>query len=95
MDRSAEEPTPLDYLWSAEDQRSGAIDLAYETFLLAGTMPAAGPPAHWLSHANLGQLYWTPEQWVAHHTSNGCNLLLGDLLAPASSLARRTMRQAI
>jgi fumarylacetoacetase len=26
-------------------------------------------------------LYWTPAQMIAHHTSNGCNLMAGDLLA--------------
>lgn len=26
-------------------------------------------------------LFWTAEQMIAHHTSNGCNLLKGDLLA--------------
>jgi fumarylacetoacetase len=26
-------------------------------------------------------LYWTPAQMIAHHTSNGCNLRPGDLLA--------------
>jgi fumarylacetoacetase len=34
-----------------------------------------------LSSANLRDLYWTPAQMIAHHTSNGCNLLPGDLLA--------------
>jgi fumarylacetoacetase len=34
-----------------------------------------------LSHANLRDLYWTPAQMLAHHTSNGCNLRSGDLLA--------------
>lgn len=31
------------------------------------------------SHAR--HLYWTPAQMIAHHTSNGCNLREGDLLA--------------
>jgi fumarylacetoacetase len=26
-------------------------------------------------------MYWTVSQFVAHHTSNGCNLQPGDLLA--------------
>jgi fumarylacetoacetase len=34
-----------------------------------------------LSHANVLQAaYWTPAQLVAHHTCNGCNLQIGDLL---------------
>ena len=34
-----------------------------------------------LSHASAADLYWTPAQLLAHHTSNGCNLRPGDLLA--------------
>jgi fumarylacetoacetase len=26
-------------------------------------------------------MYWTVAQMVAHHTSNGCNLMTGDILA--------------
>ena len=29
----------------------------------------------------MADLYWTPAQMLAHHTSNGCNLSPGDLLA--------------
>jgi fumarylacetoacetase len=31
--------------------------------------------------SNTRHLYWTVEQMIAHHTSNGCNLRRGDLLA--------------
>jgi fumarylacetoacetase len=34
-----------------------------------------------LSESNPRDLYWTPAQLIAHHTSNGCNLQIGDLLA--------------
>ena len=34
-----------------------------------------------LNRGNLRDLYWTAAQMVAHHTSNGCNLRPGDLLA--------------
>jgi fumarylacetoacetase len=40
----------------------------------------------WLNGSLMGRsstrdLYWTFEQMIAHHTSNGCNLQRGDLLA--------------
>ena len=79
--RPVQDPHPLEYLWSAEDQLAGAIDLTLEAFLLTAAMRAAGLPAHRLSRTNLRDLYWTPAQLIAHHTSNGCNLLPGDLLA--------------
>jgi fumarylacetoacetase len=34
-----------------------------------------------LSRARMADLYWTPAQMLAHHTSNGCNLQPGDLFA--------------
>lgn len=33
-----------------------------------------------LSRTNATNLYWTVAQQIAHHTSNGCNLQIGDLL---------------
>jgi fumarylacetoacetase len=34
-----------------------------------------------VSRSNLRDLYWTLAQMVAHHSSNGCNLRPGDLIA--------------
>jgi fumarylacetoacetase len=44
-------------------------------------MRAAGTPPMRLSRARFADLYWTLGQMVAHHTSNGCNLQPGDLIA--------------
>lgn len=41
--------------------------------------PAMAAP-HTITTAPFQNMYWTPAQMVAHHTSNGCNLLPGDLL---------------
>ncbi len=79
--RAADDPAPLDYLLDADDQRIGAIDAMLEVLLQTANMRAAGLDPHRLSLANLRELYWTPAQLIAHHTSNGCNLLPGDLLA--------------
>ena len=79
--RPSEDPEPLTYLWDALDQYTGAIDLTVEAWLLTSAMRASGQSAERLSQANLRDLWWTPAQLVAHHSSNGCNLLPGDLLA--------------
>jgi fumarylacetoacetase len=34
-----------------------------------------------ISQSNPSDLYWTPAQLIAHHTINGCNLQVGDILA--------------
>jgi fumarylacetoacetase len=65
----------------ASDQSAGAIDSTVEAWLLTPRMRDQSQPPHRLSQANLRDLYWTPAQLVTHHTSNGCNLVPGDLLA--------------
>jgi fumarylacetoacetase len=79
--RAPGDPDPLDYLWDATDQYAGAIDMTLEVRLSTAAMREAGTEPHLLSHSNLRELYWTPAQLITHHTSNGCNLLPGDLVA--------------
>jgi fumarylacetoacetase len=80
-ERAAGDPAPLPYLFDEADQARGAINLTLEALLITTAMRAAGDGPYRLSSANLRDLYWTPAQMIAHHTSNGCNLLPGDLLA--------------
>ena len=79
--RPAGDPEPLPYLDSAEDRARGAIDLIMEVEITSAEMRDANVPPFRLSRGNLKDLYWTIAQMVAHHTSNGCNLRPGDLLA--------------
>ena len=64
------DPEPLPYLASPAIHRD-AFDLTLEVLVGAQAVSAS----------NLRDLYWTLPQMVAHHTSNGCNLRPGDLLA--------------
>ncbi len=43
-------------------------------------MRDANEPAVEIFTSNAKYLYWTPEQMIAHHTINGCNLQPGDLI---------------
>jgi fumarylacetoacetase len=74
------DPQPLPYLDSSFNRSAGAIDLVLEVWLQTAAMREAGTPAVRLSQSNLTDAYWTWAQMVAHHTSNGCNLQVGDLL---------------
>ena len=78
--RAAEDPAPLPHLSDPDDQREGAIDIVLETYLLTPTMREAGLSPAKLGSASFANTYWTVAQMIAHHTSNGCNLLTGDLL---------------
>src|SRR5688572_33001402 len=78
--RPAGDPAPLGYLSSAGSERHGGIDLALEVWLRSAKMRARGDAPLQVSRGHFRELYWTFAQMVAHHTSNGCNLLPGDLI---------------
>ncbi|MEO8129048.1 MAG: fumarylacetoacetate hydrolase family protein, partial [Bryobacteraceae bacterium] len=68
-------PPPLQYLFSEIDQASGAFDITLEVWLNGERM----------SRGNLREMYWTFAQMLTHHTSNGCNLRVGDLIASGTA----------
>jgi len=79
--RPAGDPAPLPYLDCAEDRERGGLAIALEVFLSTAAMRERGIAPVRLSRASFAGMYWTAAQLVAHHTSNGCNLRPGDLLA--------------
>ncbi len=78
--RSGDDPSPLPYLSSSSPDREG-IDLTLEVYLQSAQMHQQNAEPMLLSRGNLRDLYWTIAQLITHHTSNGCNLRPGDLLA--------------
>lgn len=74
------DPAPLAYLADADDQAHGALDAEIEVYLRTVRMREAGVPAVRLSRGNSAGMYWTPAQLLVHHSSNGCNLLPGDIV---------------
>ncbi len=75
------DPQPLAYLHSESDQQYGAINFTLEAALSTAKMREQNIPPQRLSLGSFREMYWTLGQLVAHHTSNGCNLRPGDLLA--------------
>lgn len=55
----------------------GSLGVTVEVWLRTAAM---AEPVR-LSRAAFAEMYWTPGQMVAHHTSNGCPLVPGDLIA--------------
>ena len=78
--RAGGDPAPMPYLTDAAQDQSGAIDVQVEVLVRTPRMREQNADAVRLSRSTLADLYWTPAQLVAHHTSNGCNLRPGDLL---------------
>jgi fumarylacetoacetase len=75
----APRPATLPYL--TEPTADATFDITLEVFLSTAHMREHDLPPTRLSTSNLADLYWSFAQMIAHHTSNGCNLQPGDILA--------------
>jgi len=77
--RAEGDPQPLAYLFDAQDQQSGALDIELEVLLATAMMREQGVAPVRLALSNTLNMYWTVAQMVAHHSVNGCTLQPGDL----------------
>ncbi|MFT7114596.1 MAG: fumarylacetoacetase [Candidatus Azotimanducaceae bacterium] len=68
-----QEPNVLPYLEFEGDKN---IDINLEVQIASDNFEA-----HTLCNSNYKHMYWNMEQQLAHHTSNGCNINAGDMLA--------------
>jgi fumarylacetoacetase len=73
VESPAQDPKPLPYL-----QTSGAKSFDIQ---LSVEIQADGQAPHLISQSNHKYLYWTIAQQLAHHTVNGCNVNIGDMMA--------------
>ncbi len=69
-----QDPTPLPHLRNDGER---AYDIVLEVCLQTATMREP----HRIARTNFKYLYWDIDQQLAHHTSSGCNMRTGDLLA--------------
>ena len=91
--RAEGDPAPLPYLFDANDQEHGGLDLWLEVSLRSPQMRKVGIAPMVLGQSNFRDMYWTMAQMLTHHASNGCNLRVGDLLASGTvSGAEKTAR---
>jgi fumarylacetoacetase len=79
--RPSGDPEPLPYLSGESNAKLGGIDLNLEVSVRTAQMRAGNIPAQRVSTGNFRHMYWTLAQMIAHHSSNGCNLQPGDLIA--------------
>ena len=79
--RDPDDPEPLGHLSSSEDSKLGGLNAFLEVYLSSGEMRAKKIEPVRLSRAPFNLMYWTVGQMLAHHSSNGCNMRAGDLLA--------------
>lgn len=67
-----QEPTPLDYL-----AQTGAHN--YDIQLEVELTPRGGKPTV-ISQSNFKHMYWSTAQQIAHHSSSGCAMRIGDII---------------
>jgi len=72
VDSPVQDPKPLPYL---RQQGKNSFDINLEVSIT----PEEGAPST-ITKSNFKYMYWTMAQQLAHHTSNGCKILSGDLL---------------
>ena len=75
------DPKPLEHLDSPENRERGGLDLTLEVWISSEKMRDENLEPTRVSVGHFTDMYWTIAQMLAHHTSNGCNLRSGDLLA--------------
>jgi fumarylacetoacetase len=68
-----QEPEPLLYLRQLDEHN-------FDINLEVGIQPEGGLETT-VSRSNFGLMYWSMAQQLTHHSSNGCNLQVGDLYA--------------
>jgi fumarylacetoacetase len=96
--RAEGDPAPFPYLDSAHNREAGAVDVTLEAWLTTERMRQAGQAPHLLTRTQFAGVYWTFAQMITHHSSNGCNLLAGDLIgsgtaSDATDLGRACMAE--
>lgn len=73
VDGSEQQPEPLPYLQTSDNCN---FDITLEV-----AIQPEGESEAVVSRTNFRNMYWSVGQMLAHHTVNGCNMRVGDLLA--------------
>ena len=76
--RDADDPEMLDYLQPVDDF---GVDMVVEVWLASSAMRDQGMEPVLISRGNFKDMFWTMAQMLVHHSSTGCNIQPGDLMA--------------
>lgn len=78
-ERETDHPAIPSHLYSEKLAKTGGLDIGLSVSISSERMRTSGMTPHELSKGNAKWLYWNIFQMMAHHTSNGCNLSVGDI----------------
>lgn len=79
-DGGGDDPPMLDYLRPPKGPLRG-LDIRCEVHIASEQMRQAGTAPKHISTGTFADMYWTIEQMLVHHSSTGCAMRPGDLLA--------------
>lgn len=79
---------PLPHLDSAQNRTHGGIDVTLEVRVSSQRMRDASVEPVRVSRGKFRGMNWTVAQMLSHHTSNGCNVRPGDLMASGAVSGR-------
>jgi fumarylacetoacetase len=83
--RPADAPPIPAHLDDDADVAGGGLDIQLEASIETPARRSAGQPGTVVTRTNFKTMSWTFAQMLAHHTSNGCNLMPGDLLGSGTT----------
>jgi fumarylacetoacetase len=85
--RQPDVPQTPKHLDSSANRQHGGLDIELTAHLHTARMRSENVPPLRIVRTNFKHMYWTLAQMLAHHTSNGCNLASGDLIASGTTSA--------
>ena len=83
--RAEDVPAIPSHLDSEANRAAGGVDIELTAYLQTAKMRSANIEPLRIVRTDFRHMYWTLAQMLAHHTSNGCNLQAGDLLASGTT----------
>lgn len=78
--RDDSDPEPLPYLYDPDVALRGGINIELSVAIETKRSRSAFESFLPVASMNFATQYWTIFQMLAHHTSNGCNVMVGDLI---------------
>jgi fumarylacetoacetase len=83
--RANDVPAVPSHLDSETNRAAGGFDIELTAYLQTAKMRSSDIEPVRMVRTDFRRMYWTLAQMLAHHTSNGCNLQTGDLLASGTT----------
>jgi fumarylacetoacetase len=78
--RPAGDPETLPYLTPKKDAPPQGFDIALEAHVLSAEAKKRKLAPTLFTHTNFTRMYWSVNQMLTHHSSNGCEMVPGDVI---------------